>query len=369
MPSAPAKFGHGPAAPDFMPQLVTAIASAGRQVAWPGKPSVLYNRDPAVTVYLGPEGFDPFGQAVHILDPLSSVPVDGTAEMWAQTQAGTAVVQASPRVGAITPSPAQIAAQIALSGVSLLARPTVIANRAAAAIAGSGTATLGPFAVTQIGYEIGLTLQTGGGATFPFTAVTLTWTDSVSGLVVAQETWTLGGSTAAPQAFCGTGPSKGDTLTITAVNLDPLSAVTFAATVTQNSRAYVRDDWRQLTGGVIPGFTNASYNRPGNVLLSAAFNVNAGVQAPARIIGFYAGRVALSSWSQNSLAGTWQVLDIGDSNVGNVPVAGGSFQASGIPANPVSFPLPRSQCALVITNTAAANGTYAVNVLIDEYAA
>jgi hypothetical protein len=113
-------FGGGPAARAFAPQLITVTAGDSRQVAYAGGgPVVLFNRDPLVTVYLADEGTSPGDATVHILDPLGSVALDGQADVWAITAAGTAIVQATPGATSPTASPAQIAEQIALKGINV----------------------------------------------------------------------------------------------------------------------------------------------------------------------------------------------------------------------------------------------------------
>lgn len=284
-------FLAGPAAADFAPQLV-ACDPAGEQLVYAGYGrTLLYNRDPAVTVYLGPEGASVTDKRIHILDPLGTLVVSGKIDLWGLTSAGTAVVQVTPGAEQPTASPAQIAAQIALSGVSLLSRPTVVAKVAATGVAASGTVTLINAApITQTGYEIAVTAQIPAAATVPAGDYVLTWTDSVSGQVVSTEKWRLAASSAAAQQYCGTGPTKGDTLTLAVTNLDPAQILTAAVTLTQNSRTYIRDDWRQLTFSAVPTFTNASYDPARNILVSTTPAVGAGAGA-TRIMALYAGKV------------------------------------------------------------------------------
>jgi len=120
---------------------------------------VLFNRDPLITVYLGAEGSTPGDATVHILDPLGTVALDGKADVWAITAAGTAVVQATPGATGPTASPAQIAEQIALKGINVNltglgtidpsgdatgATDTARLNNALAAASPGSTVTLSP---------------------------------------------------------------------------------------------------------------------------------------------------------------------------------------------------------------------------------
>src|SRR5712692_470098 len=75
-------FYAGAAAEEFAPFLVTVAAASSQQViygAGPGKgtPTLIYNRDPLVTVYLGSEGSSAGDSTLHILDPLTPVVLSG----------------------------------------------------------------------------------------------------------------------------------------------------------------------------------------------------------------------------------------------------------------------------------------------------
>lgn len=86
-------------------------------------PVYLVNRDLVNTVYLGSdEGMDASNQDVGVLDPLGSLPLDGEADVWALTQAGTAIINALPGTSAWAPSPGQVAAQIGALGLATLAQ-------------------------------------------------------------------------------------------------------------------------------------------------------------------------------------------------------------------------------------------------------
>lgn len=103
----------------FNPRLIEVVSFKAVPAVSAGQGQVqLRNRDEITTIYLGPdEGFDPAGQAVGIIDPLGSLTVDGTDEIWARSQAGTAVLNAIPGGLGGEVSPAQIAEQILLKGL------------------------------------------------------------------------------------------------------------------------------------------------------------------------------------------------------------------------------------------------------------
>jgi hypothetical protein len=115
--SAP-QFWQQPPAAGFTPELVTAGLFAQQVVYGGGGPVLLFNRDPAVTVYLGSEGDTPGDNDLHILDPLGTVALDGGADVFAFTAAGTAIVQCTPGALSTQASPAEIALQISLSGIT-----------------------------------------------------------------------------------------------------------------------------------------------------------------------------------------------------------------------------------------------------------
>lgn len=123
-------------APSFGAQLVTVLPTVGRQVVYGGQgPVLLSNRDPLTPVYLGDEGTDPGDTTVHILDPLGTVSLDGAADVWAITAAGSAaaIVQATPGGISTQASPAEIALQIQLAGIgspipAVVAAPVQVAT-------------------------------------------------------------------------------------------------------------------------------------------------------------------------------------------------------------------------------------------------
>ena len=117
------------------PRLVTVRSGAAVPVIYASDgPALLRNRDPAVTVYLGDEGMSPGDTATHILDALGTLSVTGDRDWWGITAAGSAIVQSTPGAVDSNVSPSQIAAQIALSGISsqvpalLLAQQTIAPN-------------------------------------------------------------------------------------------------------------------------------------------------------------------------------------------------------------------------------------------------
>lgn len=143
------------------PRLIDVISARAVPIAYGSDGSALLrNRDELVTVYLGDEGMSPGDTGVHVLDPLGTLSVDGTRDWWGITDTGkTAIVQSTPGATDSNVSPAQIAEQISLSGISS-AVPQLIA--APVLVAGVG-ASFGPTSYTfptGAAYQLVLTANT-----------------------------------------------------------------------------------------------------------------------------------------------------------------------------------------------------------------
>jgi hypothetical protein len=358
--------------------LVQCQAKAARQVIWAGTPALLENRDLATAVYLGgDEGMDPAGNDVAILDPLGTKSFDGSADQWAMTQAGAAVVSSIPGATGSTPSAVAIATEIVTSGlalaiaqevgatgVPLLTKSTNIDSQTAVPVAaGGGKVTRGPFLTNQVGYEIAISVQCNAGATSPFFEADLLWSDSVTGQNVAEEIWQMGMSSGAPQQFFGTGPTKGDTLTISFTNPDPVGPATFSYSINANSRVYTRDDWRQRTINTVPGFNQANYNQRGSILIGTAPSVPAGGSV-IRIMPLYAGNVTVCLASQGQAGGVLiEPLDV-LGGIPGVPLAAFNIVANGVATGQAA--LPRSPCLLIIQNTGGAAQLFSCIITINE---
>lgn len=334
-------------------------------------PVLLVNRSSTATIVLSDaEGFDQAGNSVIVLDPAGSQAVDGETDLWASCLAAgtTAILNAVPG-GLSQFSPALVAAQIAATGVPLLSKATTVFNQASQSVAGGTTFTVpgSPFAVSQIGYEVFVSVQASAGASAPFAQIQMTWSDSVSGNVVAQETWWLAG--AAPplfNKFSGTGPTKGNQLTVTITNPDATHALQVAMTVLQVSRVFVRDDWRQITYNTPPGFTAGIVDQQAGFLLSTAPTIGAG-SAATRIIPLYAGRVKL--WATGPVAYDLTINAI-DPNISAAPAGNQIYEANITAAGGAKITdyvaLPRCTCTIAIQNNGATGQQFGANLIIEE---
>lgn len=193
-------------------------------------------------------------------------------------------------------APQAHATAIAGTGVPLLTGSTQLANTSNA-IAASGNVSLGPFVVSQIGYELVVSCDMANAATNPFVTVVLTWTDSVSGVQVATDSFsTVCG--AASLSFLPTaarGPSKADRLAITIYNSDTARVANVNLVLLQNSRIYPRDDFFWVSQYpntlLVPAFTLATQMPDENCLGVAADVTLAASASSTFLFGMYDGPI------------------------------------------------------------------------------
>jgi len=347
------------------------------------------------------------------VQPLTNAVLPADFALYAVAPAGTAPLVIIPEGGSISPSPAQIAIQIAESGlalqstqlevqantdatqtavstvnttlgtpaqhedvvttlpvniaatgVPLLSKGTLVVNQGATVIAASGTANLGPFTMTQLGYEISVSLQANAASTTPFASVTLVWTDSVSGAVVAKEQWWLAGGSGVAQVYMGTGPTKGDTLNISVQNFDAVNSMTYTLVKTQNSRIYARDDWRQNTLNAVPTFTLPNQNPSSNTLAELNPNI-AGNTTAIRLLPLYAGDIQLCVANG---AGTLvvSVEAISDQAISATAASLAQFVLAAAAVVNQKITLTRAVCQIVLQTTTATASQPGVFAAISE---
>lgn len=257
---------------------------------------------------------------------------------------------------------------IAVTGTPLLALSTVFANPGAQTFTAGQSRTYGPGSFGQISYEIAISLISNASETNPSFTVTLNWSESASGQVVASENWYLcGGPGSSANVYSGTGRAKGDTLTVTVTNNGTLSSGSCRVIITQSSRLYIKDDFRSTTFNGIPGTTNATWDISGNVILSTATNV--GTATPVlRSMPMYCGTVRISAFTQT---GTANVAVTTQGQAGAAGLSNNTVWEQNIPAAGninSQFDMPRGQCILTLTNTGSATQQIGVVILISEQA-
>lgn len=266
----------------------------------------------------------------------------------------------------------QHADRIAATGAPLLALATNILNDQLRNVpANASTTVVSNLPVTQIGYQLFLQLLSPGGTALPWATVDMLWKDSLTGVTIAHETWTLGaGSTSGGSIYLGTGPTKGDRLTITVFNNDLASAMTLTTVLHQNSRIYLRDDWRQETINTIPGVTGGTHNQQGNCLVAFSGSINAGTTL-ARYVSLYAGRVLVSALGFGQVGNIFvDTLDAAI-NLGGVQQGPGNIYGAALPASGLtvegSVTFPRAPTLVRIVNTSGVASNYDLGIYIDEY--
>ena len=260
----------------------------------PGLSVTLSNQDLINTVTIARRNnFSQGGSNTATIPPLGSVTVDASKTIWGLAPTGTLPLLIFPGGGNWAPSPAQVAAQInalglakdtsvnnpayspittgnagllstlsaqtnqntaipnniAATGVPLLVLPQSLYNNNFTVAAGT-TTLIGPFTITQPGYELLFSLWSSVAANV-FLRVTMQWFDPTTGVKVDQQSWyMLAGANATTDlhAIQGTGPTVNAQLQIgfTAVN----GLITIPNVLLhQNSRIYTRHDFRTFTHG------------------------------------------------------------------------------------------------------------------------
>lgn len=261
---------------------------------------------------------------------------------------------------------------ISNTGVPLLARPGNLVNFTGT-VAFSSTVTIASnVAVSKIGYEIFLSFFAPA-SNQSICTVQLIWSDSVSGLVVLTDQWDFyagSGTSSNAHVIRGSGPTKGDTLTVKVSQNASTITASFTIVMAQNSRVYLRDDWRTVSSGPVTGIG-------GSVLVFTAGNVlstidSAAVAAGASVTSWlplYAGRVVINCTTTSGTS-DMQALILGDTGFGGsfVPdqVVRGKTDANGNLLI-VGAVFPRSQCKLQQVNNNAAAKDLLTFITVAEY--
>lgn len=260
-----------------------------------------------------------------------------------------------------------IPANIANQGAPLLALSTNVANPGAQTWTASQSRTYGPSNFGQISYEISLSLQSGPGESNPFFGLYFTWTDPVSGLIIDQDTWYLAaGPSGTPNLYNGTGHAKGGQLQVTlkwyGVNTSGSSQIV----INQTSRVYVRDDLRSTSFAAWPGSTNASFDLNSGLVIGTSPTV-AALSSATRAMPLYKGTVQANVFGTGSGGITFQVTNAAgqaiNSYAANI-VYTGTVAANG--NGNFSFPLPRSNCLLTVSNSGATSQGIVAAIWISE---
>jgi hypothetical protein len=346
----------------------------------------IYNQDVNNVVVVSRNNSIAFGAGNGIpIQPLTNAVLDASKAIYAVAPSGTQSLVIIPQGGTLSPSPAQIAAQIAISGVSLLAKSTPLGSVGSpTALAGGGASAtlLNNVPVTQISYEFSIsTRQSSAAAVFPLIEVVMTWTDSITGATTAiDHFYTSAFGNAGPfLVTVGTGPAKGDTLNVTITNINA-TPITYTFTAAQNSRTYQRDDWRWLGwlglagAGQFSAVTTPAYSETEQGILIA--HTIAG-QLAGTTVNVLMGLFCGNAWIHADETGvgpanmTFEVntqTNFGTQSLYSSQVGGGPNGA--IPNGPVNqlISLPRSPCFISVINSGSVASSTSIKAVIAEQA-
>jgi len=352
---------------DFAPVIVQARADRVRQVIWAGHgPQLLYNLDEAVTAYLGgDEGMDAGGNDTFPLAPLAYIACTGDADVWIQTLAGTAILAGLPGVTGVAPSPAQIAEQIALSGIPLVANSqTLIRVPASTAMPHGVTTFLEAVEVSTqnaLSYDVGMELQAGGASTFPFARISLGMLDAAS--TTYEEDWIVPmlGYTGTP-VTSGTGVPQGfgalhaGSLVASCRPLDSVDATMVYFQLDGSARppppiSTWQDNPQNRVYGT-SGYTAPPIGNGFDRVLGAQQNGNIAHGTTIKyLLGLYSGPVIFTFQATGGTAGniTFAVQAVGGTNT-LLPLLSGSSGAGAV-TGPVQLMFPRAPVILTVTST------------------
>jgi hypothetical protein len=251
------------------------------------------------------------------------------------------------------------------SSTAGLSSSGLILSESGQSLAGAGVAAFGPLTVQLGGYELFFSLISGS-ATIPFCKLNLQWSDSTTGQLTGNANWYLSGGKTAPAAIKGTGPSQGDTLNFTVTNLDASTTATFTLVFTQNARAYIRDDWRQV--GAMP-VTNG-YTLPLNEPLAGLiFSINStigGGSNATRLCPLYNGSIsgflaaAANDTALLSLQYPAGTIQSGVTTITEIPCATAA-------QTPFQAALGNGNMLVVLANTGGDSGTFQAAAQVQEF--
>lgn len=257
-------------------------------------------------------------------------------------------------------APQANATAIAGTGVPLLTSASLVTNQTKS-VAAAATQVLGPFTISQIGYELLITASIPAAATNPFIEVVINWFDSGTNTLMQTDSFAAVCGTATLTNFVTAmrGPSKADQVRISLTNADSAQAATVNVTMLQNSRVYPSDllYWPNLwpTTLAVPVFTLPTIPPDEDclgILSAVAIPASSSItrlMAPYNgpiIVGFNMNTGQLSSL--NFFLAPEPLSNYGSNN----PVFGATPPSS-------SFTVggPRAPLRMVVTNTATTSVT------------
>lgn len=255
------------------------------------------------------------------------------------------------------------------TGVPIYTKSTLVKNQGAIAQAPGTQSSSATFSISQIGYEIFLTVFAASNIA-AYYRISMQWFDSGTGIQTGQEDyWIIPGTGSGLNAhtIIGHGPTKGDQLVIVSEN--PAQSVgnnvTHSYVVLQNSRSYQSDQWETLQ------FNGANItNTFSDIVTGCIASTNSSVAAGGtlvRLLPLYNGLVTVVMSTTSGLTdGDINIQQIADqSNGGALPnetVYHAKTDSNGlIYASNVA--LPASQCQVTLTNNNASAKTFGLSII------
>lgn len=368
----------GPQPVQIMPPL-----GAGQQVT-------IINQDIVNVVSIGRSNNIAFNSGnTAPINPLTPITVDASKAIYAIAPAGTASVVVIPGGAEWSPSPAQVAAQIALANAAV-----TVVNQGSinlpTLVGGTGSAqqpvnlsNVNPVAMTGVGligsnisqyesYEFVLSMSAGQNASVGINKLTLSWYDAPTDTIPIDEViWYVPCSfTNSPTTVWGHGQHRGiymvaQLASLEVLGITPLNILN-SARVTATQRPY-QNDWASSTGipqELLP--TSASVYS--NELLAIS-----GLSIPAstsiiRGVFLYGGKVHLHA--ENRLAAGVLIGDLTDAaqTLDTIWHSSVPENAAGTgPAVDIDLLFPRKPMILTVTNTSAgAAGSLYASIIADR---
>jgi hypothetical protein len=357
-----------------------------------GGPVLIYNFDLVNVAYAGYN--DAIAQTNSCsIQPLAFAVMDGTRAIWGFCPTSSSVLlNVVPGGTSQSASPAQIAAQISALGLATLDEqinqntsiPTNISTTGApllnlynlltegtANIGLGDSTTLGPFTISQIGYEFIIELGTAQDTNAAEVSINFQWSDSASGLVTAVQTFNAyaaytGGSGPSHQVE-GHGPSNADTLFVYVTATSQPVEVYYA--LLQTSRVYGRHDWRtQNPSGVaitFPTMTYVSCNPACNILAGQATGNLTENESISYLLPLYVGTGSI--WFNTGTQVTGGAALLQDAfNVLSSSTLQRWKSASNGDQSPTPISLPRDQCTIEMLNGTTGTTAMTLGIIAQE---
>lgn len=302
-----------------------------RVVTTGDNPALIVNRDITNTVAYGDQSIASGNiNSYGLIDPLGSISVDGTTDIWVIPLTGTATIDVVVGASNWSPSPAQIAAQLSTSGLALnstlagvnttLGSPaqqvTPVVLEQLGSIGGAAAATIvpgTPFTAMNL-VDVGLyqsydincyafTTSPGAVNSNIVAQVVLQWFDDLtSNIPVFEEDWWIWCGRAAPVAgtntLSGCGPMHGRYMTVQVfTTISAANNMTLQyMNIFGSSRPVPYSDWRQNGQAVNPQSNGITVSLGGGTgfdnILAGIFNLTLTASQLVFIpCGLYAGPV------------------------------------------------------------------------------